>query len=254
MSRHHEERGTGAARAFDPHHSFEAPVRIGAAQAVDGDARKCARFPQRRATTACERVRLEPGGRPAHADRRPAPGCVDIVSERDGEARTSPARRLYPEASPQPFQRGIEWVEARSGGCEPPVPVAGPGSLLDAREVEERVGDLVVLRALAAFDLLPRLRPVWKVDAELEIARAERVEHPTRATLDCRGCSHEPNAPITYRTTLTRPGLGSSTAKTPSTYGGRRSAGDCPCMTLIDQRLEHPFVCFGGRRSPTRSQ
>src|SRR5215208_5716462 len=201
MSRHHEERGTGAARAFDPHHSFEAPVRIGAAQAVDGDARKCARFPQRRAATACERVRLAPGG-----------------------------------------------------GCEPPMPVAGPGSLLDAREVEERVGDVVVLRALAAFDLLPRLRPVWKVDAELEIARAERVEHPTRATLDCRGCSHEPNAPITYRTTLTRPGLGSSTAKTPSTYGGRRSAGDCPCMTLIDQRLEHPFVCFGGRRSPTRSQ
>ena len=107
--------------------------------------------------------------------------------------------------------------------------VARAVPLLDARQMKERLRDLVPLGPLAPLDLLPGLRPKLDVGP----GSAQRLQHPAGARLDV----HNPNAPRAYRTALTSAGFGSSAAKTPSMYGGRRNAADWPCITLIAQRL-----------------
>src|SRR4029450_1857321 len=85
---------------------------------------------------------------------------------------------------PEPFERRIERVETRGCCSEAVVLVPQPVALLDPGKVEERLGEVVSLRSLTALDLLPRLGPVRQVVAEAEIARADRVEHPARPSLD----------------------------------------------------------------------
>ena len=70
-----------------------------------------------------EGVTLQPGGRAAHADPRPAPRDVDVVSERHREPRASVARRLDAELPPQPLERRIERIETRGGREEAAVAV-----------------------------------------------------------------------------------------------------------------------------------
>ncbi len=104
----------------------EAPVRIGAAELVERHAREPARLVHRRTGFARESVTLQPGGRAAYADRRPAPGDVHVVRERDGEPRAPVARRLDAELPAQPLERRVERIETRGRGEEASVPIAAP--------------------------------------------------------------------------------------------------------------------------------
>ena len=120
---------------------------------------------------ACAVARPDPDG-------RPLPRRVDVVGERDGEPGTAPPRRLDAEPAPQPLERGVEGVERRAGRAKPRVLVAPAVPLLDASEVEERLGELVALGELSPLDLLPRLRPVRNVVPEAELMGPDRVEDP----------------------------------------------------------------------------
>ena len=208
VSGHHEERRAGVPLPFDGDDSLEAPVGIGAAQPVDGDAGERAGFTERRPPAAGEGMGLEPRCRPADSDRCPAPGRVHIVRERDGERRAAPARRLCAEPRAQPLEGRVERVETRCGDRKAAVLVARAVALLDPGEVEERLCDLVPLRPLAALGLLPRLGP----ELDLGAGSAQRLQHPAGPRLHV----HSPNAPSAYRTALTSAGFGSSAAKTPS--------------------------------------
>ena len=106
------------------------------------------------------------------------------MGERDGEAGAAPARRLDAEPAPQALERRVERIERRAGRTEPPVLVARALPLLDAGEVEERLGELVAVGPLSPLDLLPGLGPVGNVVAEADLAGADRVEHPARLPLD----------------------------------------------------------------------
>ena len=55
--------------------------------------------------------------------------------------------------------------------------------LFDARQVEERLGEVVSHGALAALDLVPGRGVVRHVVAEAEVMRADRLEDPACATL-----------------------------------------------------------------------
>ena len=106
------------------------------------------------------------------------------MGERDGEAGAAPARRLDSEPAPQTLERWVERLERGAGRPEPAVLVARGVSLLDAGEVEERLGELVALRPLAPGDLLPGLGPVGDVVPEPELTGSDRVEDPAGLPLD----------------------------------------------------------------------
>ena len=130
--------------------------------------------------------------------------------------------------------------------------VARAVPFLDPGEMEERLGEVVSGRPLAAVDLLPRLGAIRNVVAEPELARADRVEHPARPPLDRLG-NHR-KMPRTTRAVWTSPGLRSSRAKTASTYGSRGTSGRSPGMTAIDQVRRAPFIETGSTCSPVRSR
>jgi hypothetical protein len=137
------------------------------------------------------------------------------MRERDGKARARPARRIELEAAPQALERRIERVETRAGGAKAIVLVARAVALLDPGEVEERLGEVVAVRALPAVDLGPGLFAVGKVVAEAQVARSDRVQNPAGPALD--RLRDQRNTPFTSRAACTRPGFGSPRAKTAST-------------------------------------
>src|SRR5262249_49994283 len=139
--------------------------------------------------------------------------------------------------------------EARPRREEPTVLVAAAVALLDAREVEERLGEIVPDRTLAALDGFPRVGTVRDVVAESELGRTDRVQHPTRAPLDLG-----PNHGRTTRAQCTSAGFGSSRAHIASTYGGRCSAGRAFRANVIAHRLPSPFMRTGAGRSPIVSE
>src|SRR5437660_1161740 len=101
------------------------------------------------------------------------------------------AEQRLDEPRPEPavcLRRGcVVRVERRPLGAEAAVFVARPRSLLfDARQVEEALGEVVALRTLPTVDPLPRLRVVGHVVAEADVARADRIQHPTGPTVDLR--------------------------------------------------------------------
>jgi hypothetical protein len=137
------------------------------------------------------------------------------VRERDGEAGASPAGSIELQAAAQAIERRIERVERGRRGAKAIVFVACPVALLDAREVEERRGELVALRALPALDLRPGRFVVRQVVAEPDVSRADRVENPARAPFD--SLRNQRNTLLASLAAWTSPGLGSSRAKTAST-------------------------------------
>ena len=93
----------------------------------------------------------------------------------------------------QPFQRRIEWIETRPLRTEPAVLVSRAGPLLDAGEVEEARGD-VILRKLEkrveekGLTLIPvrvffNKRGIVKI--EIGICRGKKV-HDKRAAIKAR--------------------------------------------------------------------
>ena len=106
------------------------------------------------------------------------------MGERDGKAGATPARRLDSEPATEPLERRVEGIERGAGRTEPPVLVARPLPLLDAGEVEERLGELVAVGPLSPLDLLPGFGPVGDVVAEADLAGSDRVEDPARLPLD----------------------------------------------------------------------
>ncbi len=104
--------------------------------------------------------------------------------------------------------------------------VAPRVALLDPREVEERLGQVVAGRPLPALDLLPGLGPVLHVVSEAHLAAADRVQHPAGPPFHL--LRDQRKAPLTIREASTSPGLRSSLAKTASTYGPFGTAGRSP--------------------------
>jgi hypothetical protein len=243
---HEEGRAGGTVPALLAEDLREAPVRIGAAQAVDRRGRERARLAQRRREPSLQGVPLHPGRRTAYADARPAPRRVDIVGQRDGKALVANS-----EVSPQPLERRVERIEAGPLGAEATVLVTRPVPLLDAGEVVEARREVVVGRQLAALDLLPGVGVVGKVVAEPDVRGADRVEHPACAALDA--LRDHGNALRATRARWTSPGFGSSSANTASTYGGRCGAGASPGRSVIAQRFPWPFMRASGAGSPVRS-
>jgi hypothetical protein len=111
VARDDEERRARPAPCLERRDLGEAPVRVRAAQAMEGDRGEAAGLPQRLAPGSGTGVRAQPAGRVPDAAPRPAPGPVDVVRERDGEAGAAPARRRDPKALAQPFERRVERVE-----------------------------------------------------------------------------------------------------------------------------------------------
>src|SRR3989442_1206264 len=187
----------------------EVAVRIRAEEVVA--VRRCGRerprFGERRPEPRLTYVLLQARRRAQHAHAGPAPGSIDVVGQRHDEARP-----VVFDAKPaaEPLERRVERVEARPLGAKASVLVARTGSLLDARKVEERLCQLVLLGALAAFYLLPRLGEVRDVVAEPGVRGADRVEHPARAALDLR--RNHRSALRTTRATWTTPGFRSPAA------------------------------------------
>jgi hypothetical protein len=93
--------------------------------------------------------------------------------------------------------------------------VAPPVALLDTGEVEEGLGEVVIVRALPALDLGPGLFAVRQVVSEPDVARSDRVENPSGPPFD--GLRDQRKTPLAIRAAWTSPGLGSSSAKTAST-------------------------------------
>ncbi len=119
------------------------------------------------------------------------------------------------ELAAQPLERWVERVEARPLGAKAAVLVTWASSLLDARQVEEALGDVVALRTLPALDSLPRVRVVRQVVAEADLRRADGIQDPAGTALG-RGGNHR-SALRTTRARWTAAGFGSSRAKTAST-------------------------------------
>ncbi len=147
-----EERRRGAAAPLVGEDPIEAPERIGPASTLcSGAPGQPAQLPQRR--TGRDRGPRSVFARAAAPLRpypRPLPGRVDVVSERNREARPAPARGLQAELSTQPLEWRVERVEAGGRRPEAVVLVARAVSLLDAGEVEERLGQRVVAGARRA--------------------------------------------------------------------------------------------------------
>ncbi|TML02355.1 MAG: hypothetical protein E6G36_12020 [Actinobacteria bacterium] len=205
-----EGRAAGAPAAFLLDDLLEAPVRVGAAGAVQGRRGERRGLTERGRQASLQRVALQSGGGATQADARPAPGAVDIVREGDPEGWAG-----EPERAAQSFERWVEWVEARPLGAETSVLVPRPVALLDAGEMEERLGEPVPGRALAALDLLPGRGVIGNVVSEAELRRADRVEHPAGPALDV--CRDHGRARRATRARWTSPGFASSRAKTAST-------------------------------------
>ena len=90
--------------------------------------------------------------------------------------------------------------------------VAPSAALFDAREMEERLREVVTRGTLAAVDGLPCLGAVRNVVAESKLRRPDRVEHPARTPLHLLG-----DHGFTTRAQCTNAGLGSSRAHIAST-------------------------------------
>jgi hypothetical protein len=135
-----EERRGGAGALLVVQDPVEAPVRIRSAGPVQRGAGEPAQFADAGAQASPAQIALGARGRAFEACARPLPRRVDIVGERDGEPRTSPAGRIDAQATAQALERRIERVEGGGGRPEPVVLVARAVSLLDAGEMEERLG------------------------------------------------------------------------------------------------------------------
>src|SRR5262249_28819054 len=92
--REQEERRRGAGPALVAKKPVEAPVRVRAADPVHRYAGEPAQLAQPRLEPASAQVGLRPRRGALHAPPRPLPRHVDVVCERDGEARAAPARRI----------------------------------------------------------------------------------------------------------------------------------------------------------------
>jgi len=128
VSREHEERGT--LRAVAPllrDDLLETPVRVGAAHTVHGRRDERGGLAERRRKPNAQHVPLQPRGRPAHADARPAPRVVDVVREGDAERAVGEA-----ELRAQPLQRRVERIETRPLGPKTAVLVVRARALFDA--------------------------------------------------------------------------------------------------------------------------
>jgi len=101
-----EGRAGGAVAAFLGEDVGEAPVRIGAAEAVQRRRGEPCGFAHCRPEATLQRVALETGGCTAKADPRPAPGGVDVVRERDGKPRVG-----EPEPAAEALERRVERIE-----------------------------------------------------------------------------------------------------------------------------------------------
>src|SRR6266540_6028746 len=154
---------------------------------------------------------FQPCSSTAHADWRPAPRGVDVVRQRDDEA----LRRLHTELLAQTLERRIERLEVRPLRGETVVLVRWEVEFLDTREMEECLGEVIAFRPLASVDPVPRGGVVRHVVAEAEVGRADGVEYPPRTPLD--GRRDHRRALRTTRARWTKPGRGSSRAKTAST-------------------------------------
>ena len=184
MIGHHEERGRRIAPPLVGEDAVEAPERVGSARLVERPAGQRARLAQAGAHPAAKQVGLRARSGAPKPGRGPLPRRVDVVGERDGEAGAAPTRRLDAEPAPQALERWVERLERGTGRPEPAVLVTSAGLLLDAGEVEERLGELVALGPLSPVDLLPGLRPVGDVVPEPEVAGSDRVEDPAGLPLD----------------------------------------------------------------------
>ena len=125
------------------------------------------------------------------------------MGKRNGEPGTAPAGRVDAKPPPQALERRVERLE-RGGDCpEPTVLVARAVSLLETREVEERLGKLVALGPLSPGDLLPGVGRVGNVVPEAELAGPDRVEDPAGLPLD--RLRDQPGRSADSRSAVTRP-------------------------------------------------
>ena len=157
-----EEGRADAASGLQAENPLEAPVRIGPPELVERDRRQCSSLAKRRGGLPRQRVALQPSRRAPHAAPRPAPWHVDVVREGDREAGSVPLRRREAEPPAQPLERRIAEVEARRFGAKASVAVPElrrPVSLLHARQVKERIGEVVAFRPLARDRGVPTPRP-----------------------------------------------------------------------------------------------
>ena len=219
----------------------ETPVGIGAAELVQRHAREPARLVHGLAGATRERMTLQPRGRAAHADPRPAPGDVDVVRERDGEPRAPVERRLGAELPAQPLERRIERVETRGSGEEASVPVELGPPLLDPRQVEEarRERRLLAAARRARRPPTPR-RGTGTSSPRRTSGRSHHVEHPARPLLDRSGDRHgasvvrQADWPSRQRATIGPV----SSVQTPARPSGAPDAGDGRSQSLVSQLLE----------------
>ena len=159
-------------------------------------------------------VLLQPRSRAAQADPRPAPGRVDVVRQRNGEAWTAGERNTQPAA--QPLERRVERVETRPLGAKAAVLITRACILLlDTRQMEEALGQVVALWTFPALHSLPGVGVVRHVVAEPNIRCSDRIQHPAGTPLDRSG-NHR-SALRTTRARWTAAGFGSSLVKTAST-------------------------------------
>ncbi len=250
--RHQEERRRGAGAPLVVEDALEAPVGVCPAHEVQRHPGQGAGLAQSRPATQAEDLMLQPGGAPAHAEASPLPGRVDVVGEGYREARPSPARRLELQLAAETLDGRVERVERRRRSAEAVVLVAPSVALLDPREVEERLGQVVAGRPLAALDLLPGLGLVLHIVSEAHLAAADRVQHPAGPPFHL--LRDQRKAPLTIREASTSPGLRSSLVKTASMYGPFGTAGRSPGMSEIAQRRCSPFIEAGTTSSPVRSR
>src|SRR5207245_5336005 len=166
VARDHVERRTARnATAFVRDDLLEPPVRIGAAAEMDRRRRKAGGFAHCRPEPRMPNVLLQSRGGASETDAGPAPGRVDVVGQGDGETGFRVGGNAKSPA--QPFQGRIERVEARPLGAEAPMLVARARVLLlDPRQVEEALGEVIALRTLPTGDSLPRVRVVGHVVLE----------------------------------------------------------------------------------------
>src|SRR5207247_9386551 len=84
----------------------------------------------------------------------------------------------------EPREGRVERVQARRRRAKAAVLVTRTRALLDPREMEERLRELVPVRTLAALDELPGLGAVGEVIPEPDVRGTHRVEYPARPALD----------------------------------------------------------------------
>jgi hypothetical protein len=252
MARDHVEGRAGrTAAAFLRQDLFEAPVGISAAQAVQRHGREPCRLTHRGAEPRVANVLLQPCGRAAQADARPAPRRVDVVRERDRKARSIVSR----------WRRRAFGADARA------VDRADPGTTTRRESGRARRGDRFAPRRGQDGRSRPRARrrPVARRDRSAPrqrrcTARRRRSRAPSRRS------SRAPSAHVVRR----RPesskrashdpcevhgsGLRVVAREDPVDVGrplqGRALAG----RSVIAQRFPAPFMVAGeGELSPTRS-